>query len=80
MLFQEGMAPNGPTQQKNVSGKVTDASGMPMPGVSVAAKGTTTGTITDSNGNYTFPNLQDNAILVYSFVGMKTQEKAVAGK
>lgn len=80
LLFQEGMNPAGTNQQKSVSGKVTDTSGLPMPGVSVAVKGTTTGTITDSNGNYSFTNLADNAILVYSFVGMKTQEKAVGGK
>ena len=80
MLFLEGMMPSGTSQQKNVSGKVTEASGMPMPGVSVAVKGTTNGTITDSNGNYSFNNLPENATLVYSFVGMKTQEKQVAGK
>lgn len=80
LLFQEGMNPSGAKQQKSVSGKVTDASGLPMPGVSVAVKGTTTGTITDSNGNYSFNSLPDNAVLVYSFVGMKTQEKAVEGK
>lgn len=80
LLFQEGMNPAGTNQQKSVSGKVTDTSGLPMPGVSVAVKGTTAGTITDSNGNYSFTNLADNAILVYSFVGMKTQEKAVGGK
>ena len=43
LLFQEGMNPTGTTQQKGVSGKVTDATGLPMPGVSVAVKGTTTG-------------------------------------
>ena len=80
MLFQEGTVPATNTQQKNVSGKVTDNSGMPIPGVSVAVKGTTTGTITDANGAYSFSNLPENAVLVYSFVGMKTQEKAVAGK
>lgn len=80
MLFQDGMAPATSSQQKNVTGKVTDAAGMPMPGVSVAIKGTTSGTITDANGNYSFGNLPENAVLVYSFVGMKTQEKAVAGK
>lgn len=80
LLFQEGMNPSGTNQQKSVSGKVTDATGMPMPGVSVAVKGTSTGTITDSNGNYSFANLPENATLVYSFVGMKTLEKVVAGK
>ena len=80
LLFQEGMLPATSTQQKNITGKVTDSGGMPMPGVSVAIKGTTNGTITDTNGNYSFGNLPENATLVYSFVGMKTQEKTVAGK
>lgn len=67
-------------QQKSVSGKVTDASGGSLPGVSVVVKGTSTGTITDSNGTYSIPNVKPDATLIFSFVGMKTQEIAVAGK
>jgi TonB-linked SusC/RagA family outer membrane protein len=67
-------------QQKSVSGKVTDTSGGTLPGVSVIVKGTTTGLITDSNGNYSFPNAPENAILQFSFVGMKMQEIVVGGK
>jgi TonB-linked SusC/RagA family outer membrane protein len=67
-------------QQKPVSGKVTDSSGVPLPGVSVIIKGKTIGTITDANGNYTLPNVPGDATLQFSFVGMKTQEIAVAGK
>lgn len=66
--------------QTKVSGKVTDSSGGPLPGVSVVVKGTTNGTITDSNGNYSVSNLPANAILQFSFVGMKTQEIAVGNK
>ncbi|OFX62070.1 MAG: SusC/RagA family TonB-linked outer membrane protein [Bacteroidetes bacterium GWB2_41_8] len=67
-------------QQKSVSGKVTDSSGSPLPGVSVVVKGTTNGTITDGNGNYSLPNVPENATLQYSFVGMKGQEVVVGGK
>ncbi len=67
-------------QQKSVSGKVTDSPGGTLPGVSVVVKGTTTGTITDSNGNYSIPSVPENAILQFSFVGMKMQEIIVDGK
>jgi len=67
-------------QQKNISGKVTDSSGVPLPGVTVVVKGTPQGIITDADGNYSFPKVPANATLVFSFVGMRTQEIAVAGK
>ena len=61
-------------QQKSVSGIVTDESGVPLPGVTVVVKGTTTGTITDADGNYSLQNVQAGTTLIFSFVGMKTQE------
>ena len=67
-------------QQKPVSGKVTDSTGAPLPGVTVVIKGTTSGTITDSNGNYSLSNIPANATLQFSFVGMKMQEIVVGGK
>lgn len=67
-------------QQKEVTGKVTDSSGAPLPGVTVVVKGTTTGTITDFDGKYFLPNVPGNATLQFSFVGMKAQEVAVEGK
>ena len=67
-------------QQKKVSGKITDSSGATLPGVSVIVKGTTSGVITDSNGSYSLSNVNENATLQFSFVGMKTQEIAAAGK
>jgi len=67
-------------QAKTISGKVSDSTGAPLPGVTVVVKGTTQGTITDGDGNYTLPNIQADAIVVFSFVGMKSQEIAVAGK
>jgi len=64
-------------QQKSVSGKVTDQTGASVPGASVVIKGTTTGVITDNNGNYSLTNIPANAILQFSFVGMKMQEVKV---
>ncbi|PTN02623.1 TonB-linked SusC/RagA family outer membrane protein [Mangrovibacterium marinum] len=63
---------------KSVNGTVTDASGGPLPGVTVAVKGTTNGTITDFDGKYSLGNLPANATLVFSFVGMKPQEVLVS--
>ncbi len=66
-------------QPHAVSGRVTDTSGASLPGVSVVIKGTTTGVITDSNGNFSLANLSAEVIIQFSFVGMKTQEIKVAG-
>jgi TonB-linked SusC/RagA family outer membrane protein len=65
------------TQQKTVSGKVTDSSSSPLPGVTVVVKGTTQGTVTNADGNYSLSNIPEDATLVFSFVGMKTQEVVV---
>ena len=67
-------------QQKSISGKVTDSTDAGLPGVSVVVKGTTNGTITDGNGNYSLPNIPGNATLQFSFVGMKTQEIEIGSK
>ncbi len=64
-------------QQKSVSGTVTDQSGQPLPGVTVVVKGTTQGTVTNADGNYSLINIPGNATLVFSFVGMLTQEVVV---
>ncbi len=61
----------------SISGKVTDAtSGEVLPGVTVVVKGTTTGIITDADGNYTIETA-GNGILSFSFVGMESQEVAI---
>ena len=62
-------------QTKNITGKVTDDTG-PLPGVSIIIKGTTTGTETDFDGNYSI-NANTGDILVFSFVGMKSEERTV---
>ncbi len=60
-------------QQKRVTGKVTDEKKEPIPGVNIVVKGTTSGTITDFDGNYSL-NVANDAVLVYTFVGFVSQE------
>lgn len=62
-------------EQKKLSGTVKDKQGIPLPGVTVVIKGTTTGVSTDSQGKFVL-NIQakERTILVFSFVGMKTKE------
>lgn len=67
-------------QQKTISGTVNDKSDLPLPGVSIVVKGSTQGTVTNANGEYSLINVPEDATLVFSFVGMKTQEIQVAGK
>ena len=67
-------------QKRSVTGKVTDDKGQSLPGVSVVLKGTTSGVISDADGNYTLSNVPDNGVLQFSFVGMKAQEIAVGTK
>ncbi len=62
------------TQEKIVTGKVTDISGLPLPGVSIQVRGAITGTITDNDGNFSFSIPNNATTLVFSFVGMATQE------
>jgi TonB-linked SusC/RagA family outer membrane protein len=65
-------------QGLQIKGVVTSADdGQPVPGVSVFVKGTTTGTMTDLTGYYSLSNVPANSTLVFSFVGMTTQEKVV---
>ena len=64
--------------QQGVSGTVSDASGNPIPGVNVVEKGTTNGTASDFDGNYSI-SVSSNATLVFSYVGYGTVEQAVNG-
>ena len=66
--------------QNAVSGKVTDSKGEPLVGASVLVKGTSTGTMTDLDGQYRIPSVASNAVLVFSSIGYETKEVAVAGQ
>jgi TonB-linked SusC/RagA family outer membrane protein len=63
-----------------VSGKVVDSKGVPVPGVSVAEKGTTNGTVTDANGAFKINVTGRHAILVFRFVGYNVQEITVGSQ
>lgn len=64
--------------QQTVTGTVTSSvDGAPLPGVSVLVKGTTTGTSTDSDGRFTIAVPDNNAVVVFSFIGFTTQEVTV---
>lgn len=66
--------------QQTVTGQVTDGSdGSALPGVNILEKGTTNGTVTDINGNFTI-SVGEDATLVFSYVGYLTQEVAVGGR
>lgn len=75
LLFETNQA-----EQNVVTGTVTDGNSQPLPGVTVVVKGTTVGTVTNMEGNFRLGIPTDAQILVFSFVGMKTQEVAVAGR
>ncbi|WP_346863368.1 TonB-dependent receptor [uncultured Draconibacterium sp.] len=77
MLFQVESA-MGQTEIKTVRGKVSDTGNLPLPGVTVFLKGTTIGTTTNADGVYNLTKVPENSTLVFSFVGMKTQEIAVS--
>lgn len=61
-------------QQKTLSGTVIGEDGVPIPGVTVVIKGTTTGTITDMDGRFAFAAPADAKVLSVSYIGMKNQE------
>jgi len=68
-------------QTVTISGQVMEAdTNQPFPGATVVVKGTTIGTITDFDGNYTLSNVPTDAVILFSFIGMKTQEVVLAGQ
>ena len=67
-------------QGKIITGVILDKTGETVIGASVLVKGTTNGTITDVDGNFTLNNVQENAVLQVSFVGYKTQDIALKGQ
>ncbi len=67
----------GFSQVKTVTGKVTELNGEPLTGVTIVIKGTTRGITTDIDGNYTLPVEEEDAVLVFSFVGYITRKITV---
>ncbi len=74
---------NGTTinlQQKQISGRVVDASDNPIPGVNILEKGTLNGAISDANGRYTMTVASASSVLTFSFIGYVTQEITVGAQ
>lgn len=67
-------------QTISLTGKVLDDTGIPMPGVNVLEKGTSNGTVTDSDGIYSLAVSSREAVVVFSFVGTITQEVVVGDR
>ncbi len=61
------------SQEKTISGNVTDTSGMPLPGVTVLVLGTSNGTSTDFDGNYTLAKVSPSDQITFSYIGMVSQ-------
>tara|TARA_R110002050_G_scaffold81133_1_gene173406 strand:+ start:201 stop:3587 length:3387 start_codon:yes stop_codon:yes gene_type:complete len=80
MLYSLKQTSNVATQQQTISGKVTDSSGEPLPGVTIVVKGTTRGTISDTDGNYLLPDVSQDQTIVFSFIGMTTIEILVGNQ
>lgn len=79
MLLMALFAMQAKAQQITVTGTVTDNLG-PVIGVSIQVEGTTTGCITDIDGNYNLPNVPTNGTLIFSYIGYQTQKIAVNGQ
>lgn len=66
-------------KQQQISGTIKDAKGNPIPGATIAVKGTVTATSTDVNGQFTLQGIPDGAVLVVSMIGYLNQEATVSG-
>ncbi len=68
-------------QQRVITGKViSDEDGLGLPGASILVKGTTVGTTTDLDGNYSISVPAGSNVLIYSFIGLKTVEEAIGNR
>ncbi|MDB4582977.1 TonB-dependent receptor [Draconibacterium sp.] len=74
------ITPGESQQSKTVTGLVTDTDNQPLPGVTIILRGTTNGTVSNIDGSYSISNIPANATLIFSFVGMLTQEIEVGSQ
>jgi TonB-linked SusC/RagA family outer membrane protein len=80
-LFALALALCSHAQERTISGKVTSIEdGSPLPGVNVVVKGSTNGTVTDSDGNYTLSVSGPAETLVFSFIGLASKEVEIANQ
>ena len=79
MLFVLLQASLGFAQTGSITGTVTDAEGIGLPGVNIVEKGTQNGVVSDFDGNFTIAT-NSNATLIFSYLGFVTKETAVGDK
>ncbi len=79
IISPKNMTTTQSTVQSTVTGVVVDEFDVPLPGVSVVEKGSSKGVVTDFDGNYSI-DVPADAMLVFSYLGMKTKEERVAGQ
>jgi len=76
--FSKARTPGSPVAPEvTIKGKVTEETGEPLPGVNVLVKGTSSGTTTDSDGNYSLVVPDNSTALIFSFIGYVTQEVSI---
>ena len=80
LLFLFAIFVSSALAQRTVTGVVSDDSGEPLPGVTIVVKGTLTGSVTDQSGHFSIDILDENSILIFSFIGMETQEVLVGNQ
>lgn len=73
------LVPKAQENKKGISGTVKDQSGLSLPGVNITVKGSTNGTMTNSDGTYTI-DVKQGDVLMFAFVGYKTQEVTVGSQ
>ncbi|PXX23718.1 TonB-dependent receptor [Arenibacter sp. ARW7G5Y1] len=79
-ILEKNNSSNEEIVQNVVSGTITDQEGQPLPGASIVEKGTTNGTQSDFDGNFLIELRNENAILVFSYVGYGIKEFSVNGQ
>lgn len=77
VIIKDKPAAFTPIHKVTVKGKITDEKGLPIPGAGINLKGSTTGTASDTNGNYAIVVPDGGGTLVFTFVGYTTQELVI---
>lgn len=80
---KEKIVPEAPTielQNINITGKILDERNNPLPGASITVKGSLKGTLAGQDGEFSLQDIDDNAVLIVSYVGFKTQEVQVSSR
>ncbi|SDP82440.1 TonB-linked outer membrane protein, SusC/RagA family [Mucilaginibacter sp. OK268] len=80
VVLRKRVPDNNQVQAVKITGTVTDEKGLPLPGVSVKVKGTTSGIITDGNGKYAITVNDSKAVLEFTFLGFSKQEVSINGR